>query len=655
MRGHSDEFNKERIVNEEGFGSFEFGATQSEESTSYKDNSDRLRDEVNDNPSTNNENKSPEKEERRREEQKDGSDKSSKSSSKSSSGGSSSAGGAGGITAAGAAVAAAASIIVGVVSIGAVPVGPKVSNVKFTPHETSIDCVFDISRTNSNLKFKVELYNEEINDYFEKDCEEGHNELEFADLHSSTEYTFEIFKGILNDQSQEYDYESIYSEVVSTLEPSGPVTVSFNSNGRDGTMSQFELDANSEYTLPVCIFVPFDDEYFGGWKVNGGEEKLQPGQPIVVKSDTSLVAAWDKFPTKENTVTANRTFFNYFPSQPSSEITTVSLMGVEFQCQYVYYNSNIETLNFAVEGGFVSTTKPFGGPISRITINTSSDQTADVDFTMVYSTSPIDHKTTESGETHTIAPNSTYTFTCTNPDARYFCLSNDGSVEPYISSMEFVYNTTVIENEFEVYFDANGGTGSFGPYTLSNTNKQELPDIETIGFVAPEGYKFFGWKVKSVEDILAPGTLVGISCDITLIAQWKEKETYTITFDSNGGSSVDSQSVEEDGNIVRPDDSTKYAYIFLDWYIDEELTTPYNFDETVTGDLLLIAGWKPDADFSMYINYVDFEFIDSITGVDKREEFIEQSKRYVVDVELSVSPGDGTTFICTRYESYSFR
>jgi hypothetical protein len=64
---------------------------------------------------------------------------------------------------------------------------------------------------------------------------------------------------------------------------------------------------------------------------------------------------------------------------------------------------------------------------------------------------------------------------------------------------------------------------------------------------------------------------------------------------------------------------------------------------------------KAKATSSLTTTDVEFEFIDINTGVDKHAEFVEQSKRYVVDVTLTVTPLGATPFTCTSYESYSFR
>ena len=65
-----EEFNYIEIKNErDGFSSFEFGHTQNNESTSFSDNKNNIKDELNDNPVSNNENKK--KENKRREERKE--------------------------------------------------------------------------------------------------------------------------------------------------------------------------------------------------------------------------------------------------------------------------------------------------------------------------------------------------------------------------------------------------------------------------------------------------------------------------------------------------------------------------------------------------------------------------------------------------------
>ena len=68
-------------------------------------------------------------------------------------------------------------------------------------------------------------------------------------------------------------------------------------------------------------------------------------------------------------------------------------------------------------------------------------------------------------------------------------------------------------------------------------------------------------------------------------------ETYTVTFDSDGGSAVASQTVISGEKAVEPKDPTKDGYTFGGWYSDAELTTSYDFDTVVTEDVDLYAKW----------------------------------------------------------------
>lgn len=68
--------------------------------------------------------------------------------------------------------------------------------------------------------------------------------------------------------------------------------------------------------------------------------------------------------------------------------------------------------------------------------------------------------------------------------------------------------------------------------------------------------------------------------------------TYTVTFNSNGGSAVDAKSVVSGNRVSKPTDPTKSGFVFGGWYSDEELTQAYDFTSSVTDDLTLYAKWS---------------------------------------------------------------
>jgi len=57
--------------------------------------------------------------------------------------------------------------------------------------------------------------------------------------------------------------------------------------------------------------------------------------------------------------------------------------------------------------------------------------------------------------------------------------------------------------------------------------------------------------------------------------------TFTIRFESNGGSTVNSQRVYYGSRATRPNDPTKEGYTFAGWYIDAGFTMPFDFNTPI--------------------------------------------------------------------------
>lgn len=77
----------------------------------------------------------------------------------------------------------------------------------------------------------------------------------------------------------------------------------------------------------------------------------------------------------------------------------------------------------------------------------------------------------------------------------------------------------------------------------------------------------------------------------------KEKQTYVVTFITNGGSNINQVSVEEGNKISKPDDPTKEAdnlhtYTFDGWFSNEALTDSFDFNTPINGNLNLYARWE---------------------------------------------------------------
>lgn len=69
---------------------------------------------------------------------------------------------------------------------------------------------------------------------------------------------------------------------------------------------------------------------------------------------------------------------------------------------------------------------------------------------------------------------------------------------------------------------------------------------------------------------------------------------YTVTFETNGGSPVASQTLAPGADIVVPNDPVKEYFTFDGWYGDQALTSEYRFGKMPSADITLYAGWIGD-------------------------------------------------------------
>ncbi len=72
--------------------------------------------------------------------------------------------------------------------------------------------------------------------------------------------------------------------------------------------------------------------------------------------------------------------------------------------------------------------------------------------------------------------------------------------------------------------------------------------------------------------------------------------SYSVTFNTNGGSKIAKETVEANSVLEKPTAPTKEGYDFAGWYTDKELTTVYDFTAKITKNLTLYAAWAEKGD-----------------------------------------------------------
>lgn len=121
-------------------------------------------------------------------------------------------------------------------------------------------------------------------------------------------------------------------------------------------------------------------------------------------------------------------------------------------------------------------------------------------------------------------------------------------------------------------------------------NGADLNDL----FIASD-YKFTEDFITDIENRLDKDINIYLNYYDDITDFDSTENFYTVTFDTAGGSSIDSIVVKENDMITKPDNPTKEGYTFLGWYIDDE---EFNFEDLVKSDLTLVAKWEENKNSS---------------------------------------------------------
>ena len=142
------------------------------------------------------------------------------------------------------------------------------------------------------------------------------------------------------------------------------------------------------------------------------------------------------------------------------------------------------------------------------------------------------------------------------------------------------------DNTVMVRFDSAGG---------SNVASQKVP----VGEAAKKpnnptryGYNFVEWQL----DGKAYDFSQIVNNELTLKATWKEKQKVTLSFNSDGGSSVASKQVyvgEAVGNLPSP---TKSGYVFRNWTLNG---STFNANSKVNGNTTVKARWSTVDEYNL--------------------------------------------------------
>ena len=171
----------------------------------------------------------------------------------------------------------------------------------------------------------------------------------------------------------------------------------------------------------------------------------------------------------------------------------------------------------------------------------------------------------------------------------------DATIPATMPAKDITFNARFTINKYTIAFDSNGGS-DVAPITANYGAAINAPAAPTR-----EGYTFVAWS----EEVPATMPALGENgATKTLVAEWA-KESYTIVFDVDGGSAVESITAAYGDEIEAPADPTKTGYAFGGWSEEIPAIMPDLGENGATKTIK--AKW----------NILTFKVTFTVDGVDK--------------------------------------
>lgn len=382
------------------------------------------------------------------------------------------------------------------------------------------------------------------------------------DYPSKTGYRF---KGWYKD-GVPYDFtQPVYDDAVITAKWTvNTYEVYFDAGASDDWYPMQTIAYGDKVVKPVD---PTLDGYdFDGWLLDGKAYSFD----TPVTADMTLTASWKTAQVQTHTVTftgAGDDFTQTVADGSSATVPTVpSKKGYTFDGWYsgdsLYDFTTPVTDDLTVEAHWTK---------NAYTVSFDSNGGSDVDSQQV----PYREKASQP-DNPTLDG---YTFQGWTLDGDPYDFNTP--VTSSITLKALWSKNTPVAKKHTVTFDSGKGS-KVDSQTVKEGDPVSKPDNPTR-----EGYTFNGWLLGGDPyDFTTP-----VMQDLTLTASWtKNKSTYTVKFDLNGGDGdIADQKVKEGSTIDRPDNPTREGYTFMGWQYED---SDWNFLNTVTSNMTLTAQWK---------------------------------------------------------------
>ncbi len=162
-----------------------------------------------------------------------------------------------------------------------------------------------------------------------------------------------------------------------------------------------------------------------------------------------------------------------------------------------------------------------------------------------------------------------------------YLLASNGS--PIVLTATWTANATDT-----LTFNSEGGS------TVNSESGLQGTTVTLPSAPSRAGYVFAGWFAapSGGSAFTSPYTLTS---SVTLYAQWTANPTDTLTFNSEGGSTVNSESGLQGTTVTLPSAPSRAGYVFAGWFAAPSGGSAFTSPYTLTSSVTLYAQWTANA------------------------------------------------------------
>jgi len=406
---------------------------------------------------------------------------------------------------------------------------------------------------------------------------------------SSLTYKGYVFNGWTFD-GRNYnsgDLFTVTENVTFTASWSNLYTITFVAGDGNGYTTK-DIELGGTLTVPDGTGFTRTGYAFAGWKC--GATLYNAGDEVTVTTPMTFNAQW----------TANTYTVSFDKNGGDTDSDPISFT-VTYDGKYVLPTTNPTKANYTFSGWFTA-------PAEGTRIESTMDVTVAADHTLYARWTPVAYAVAcdLAGGTVATANVTSYTietetFTLVNPTKAGYTFNGwklpDADDSTAVASKQITKGTTG-DLSFVAVWTAATYTVSFNSNGGSSATDQTVTYAGAYGALpvtTRTGYTFNGWYTAASEGTkVEPTTSVTMTADHTLYAQWTAA-TYTVSFNSNGGSSATDQTVTYAGAYGDLPVTTRTGYTFNGWYTaaSEGTKVEPTTSVTMTADHTLYAQWTP--------------------------------------------------------------